>query len=317
VQKTNSTIVKYSFQRFSAARIFKVACIVTLYLGLSNLLVGFKSDQIVLSAIFCLLYFGNQFTRKLILGFSIFIIYWIVFDYMKAFPNYKFNIVHIKDLYDFEKQIFGIKSGNVLLTPNEFWSLHSGKFLDVLSGLFYLCWIPVPLLFAIYLFLRNKKEFLKFSMTFFVVNIIGFIVYYLYPAAPPWYTYKFGTAFHPLTPGDPAGLTRFDSITGINIFRALYTKSSNVFAAMPSLHAAYMLIVLYYGLTNKLGLINIIFALITGGIWFSAVYNNHHYILDILAGIACAIVAIVFFNWFVKNVKWADRQLKIFLKNVE
>ena len=150
-----------------------------------------------------------------------------------------------------------------------------------------------------------------------MANIIGFIGYYLYPAAPPWYIYKFGAAFHPLTPGDAAGLARFDSITGVNIFKALYSKSSNVFAAMPSLHAAYMLIVLYYGLTNKLGLINIIFVLITAGIWFSAVYSNHHYILDILAGIACAIVAIGFFNWFVKNVKWADRQIKIFIKTVE
>ncbi len=286
------------------------------YLGLSYLLVGFKSDQLVLAFLCCVLYFGNRFTRGLLSGFSIFIIYWIVFDYMKAFPNYKFNSVHIGDLYDFERQVFGIKSGGLLLTPNEFLSLHSSKFLDLISAFFYLCWIPVPLLFAAYLFIRNKEQFFRFSITFLLVNIIGFIGYYLYPAAPPWYIHKFGMNFYPLTPGDAAGLERFDSITGLNIFGALYSKSSNVFAAMPSLHAAYPVIVLYYGLRNKLGLINIVFGLIAVGIWFSAVYNNHHYVADVLAGIVCASIGIVLFNWLVKNVKWAGIQLATLTKAV-
>lgn len=308
---------KYIFQRFTASNISIIICLVLGYLALSYLLVGFKSDQLILSFLFCFLYFGNHFTRSLVSGFSIFIIYWVLFDYMKAFPNYKFNTVHIRDLYEFEKHTFGIKSGKLLLTSNEFFSLHSTQFLDLLSGFFYLCWIPVPLLFAVYLFIRDKEQFFRFSITFFLVNILGFIGYYLYPAAPPWYIHKFGATFHPFTPGDAAGLVRFDSITGLNIFRGLYSKSSNVFAAMPSLHAAYPVIVLYYGLRNKLGPINIIFAIITIGIWFSAVYSNHHYVFDVLAGIACAIVGIIFFNWFVKNVKWADMRLTKLIRAVE
>ncbi|MEJ0101819.1 MAG: phosphatase PAP2 family protein [Bacteroidota bacterium] len=236
---------------------------------------------------------------------------------MKAFPNYKFNTVHIGNLYEFEKHIFGIRSGEALLTPNEFFSIHSNKFLDLLSGFFYLCWIPVPLLFAAYLFLKKKEQFFRFSLTFLLANFIGFIGYYLYPAAPPWYIHKFGTHFYPLTPGNAAGLERFDSITGLHIFKGLYAKSSNVFAAVPSLHSAYPVLVLYYGLTNRLGWINIIFTIIMVGIWFSAVYNNHHYIVDVLLGIGCAIAAIISFNWFVKNTTWADYQLKKLVKAVE
>jgi inositol phosphorylceramide synthase catalytic subunit len=95
-------------------------------------------------------------------------------------------------------------------------------------------------------------------------------------------------------------LQRFDAMFNVSIFQSLYSKSSNVFAAMPSLHAAYPLIVLYYGIKNKLGYINILFALITAGIWFAAVYSFHHYILDVIAGILCCIAGIFTFNRLIR-----------------
>ncbi|MDB5152861.1 MAG: inositol phosphorylceramide synthase, partial [Mucilaginibacter sp.] len=73
------------------------------YLLFCAFLVGFKSDQVVLLLIFNCAYYLSPITRKFILGFSIFIVYWIIFDYMKAFPNYDYNAVHIADLYNFEK----------------------------------------------------------------------------------------------------------------------------------------------------------------------------------------------------------------------
>ncbi len=62
------------------------------YLLLSIWLVGFKTDQLVLIAIFNAMYYSSGITRKFITGFSIFVVYWIIFDYMKAFPNYTFVV---------------------------------------------------------------------------------------------------------------------------------------------------------------------------------------------------------------------------------
>jgi len=39
-----------------------------------------------------------------------------------------------------------------------------------------------------------------------------------------------------------------------------------------------------------------VFALVMCGIWFSAVYTNHHYILDVIAGILCAVAGIWLFS---------------------
>lgn len=142
-----------------------------LYLLISALLTGLRTDHFGLVIIFNLLYFLSFSTRRLIMGFSVYIVYWIVFDYMKAFPNYLYNTVHIEALYKAEKSLFGIFYDNHLLTPNEYWLKHTNSFLDVISGLFYLCWIPLPLAFSAYLFYKKREQFMQFALTFFLVNI--------------------------------------------------------------------------------------------------------------------------------------------------
>lgn len=284
----------------------KSAVVITLlsvaYLLLSNWVVGYKIDQVVLIVIFNSLYYISPISRKFILGFSVFIVYWIIFDYMKAFPNYKFATVHIADLYNLEKHLFGINYNGQILTPNEYWRINGTTTLDIIGGIFYICWIPVPLSFAAFLFFRNRKESLSFALTFFIVNLLGFVVYYTFPAAPPWYVHEHGFVFNPATPGNTGGLAKFDAYFHVSVFKSIYAKGSNVFAAMPSLHSAYPIIVMYYGLKNKLGFVNIILASVMVGIWLTAIYTSHHYILDVLAGIITAIVGITLFNFLFTKV---------------
>lgn len=287
------------------------------YLLISKVLIGYKPEQLVLVLIFNVLFYLSFSTRKFITGFSVFIIFWIIFDYMKAFPNYKYNTVHIESLYNAEKSWFGIVVKGQLLTPNEYWQQNTYTSLDILSGIFYLCWVPVPLVFAGYLFFTKRREqFMYFALTFLLVNLIGFVGYYIYPAAPPWYVQNYGFKFNPHTPGNTAGLHRFDEFFHAGIFNALYAKSSNVFAAMPSLHSAYNIIVLYYGMKNRLGLMNVFFALVVVGIWFAAVYSNHHYILDVVAGIACALIGVFAFEkLIVPNQMFQSAIVKKFVRD--
>ena len=287
--------------------ILTVTAISAAYLLLAAWLIGFKGDQVFLVGLFNILFYLSGPTRRFILGFSIFIVFWIIFDSMKAFPNYRYNIVHIESIYRAEKSLFGMNGH----TPNEFWQTHTSPLLDILAGVFYLCWIPVPLAFAGYLFYKDKNAFLRFSLTFLLVNLLGFVIYYVYPAAPPWYVQQYGFGFNPHTPGNTAGLGRFDSLLHVHVFAGLYAKSSNVFAAMPSLHASYPLIVLYHGIRTRQGWINLLFGTIMAGIWFAAVYSSHHYVLDVLAGILCGLAGIGLFNLLYGRVggfrRWVER----------
>lgn len=302
---------------FTWKQLLAMAAISAGYLMLSYILIGFKPDQVYLLAIVNGFYFSSHTTRKFITGFSVFIIFWIIFDYMKAFPNYRFQTVHIQDLYETEKRVFGIWQEGILLTPNEYWLQHGHIFLDILTGLFYLCWVPVPLAFAGYLFFKSRMAFLQFSLTFLLVNLMGFALYYIYPAAPPWYVQQHGFTFLAATPGNTAGLEKFDLFFGAGIFNVLYSKSSNVFAAMPSLHAAYPVIVLFYAVKYKLGWIKSLFTVIMIGIWFSAVYTNHHYVLDVLAGIGCAIAGFSMFQWAIVKNNRLKMSLQVFVRAIE
>ena len=286
------------------------------YLVLSYFLVGYKSDQLVLIGIFGSMFLISPITRKFITGFAIFIVYWIIFDYMKAFPNYNYNPVHIAGLYNADKHLFGIHFQGKLLTANEYWRINGNTFMDVAAGIFYLCWIPVPLAFAGFLFFKNRKLFLYFSLTFVLINMIGFVIYYLYPAAPPWYVEYNGFTFHAGTPGNTAGLAKFDNYFHAGIFKSIYAKGSNVFAAMPSLHSSYPVVVLYYGIKNKLGWVNVFFGIVMLGIWFTAVYASHHYVLDVLAGILCAITGITLFNVVVLRVSIVREFIERYERNI-
>ena len=305
-----------------------VSAISLIYLFLSAVLIGYKSDQLFLVLFFNIFFYLSGPTRRFILGFAIFIVFWILFDSMKAFPNYRFNTVHIESIYKAEKSLFGFRAdtgssnggirNEVIVTPNEYWLGHHRATLDILTGLFYLCWIPLPLAFAGYLFYKNKEMFLRFALTFLLVNLLGFIVYYAYPAAPPWYVQQYGFQFNPHTPGNTAGLGRFDRYFNVSVFSSLYAKSSNVFAAMPSLHASYPLTVFYYGMKNRLGRVNILFAVIMIGIWFAAVYTSHHYVLDVIAGITCGLTGITLFNYlYGKSGGWLQRFVRSYTKIIE
>jgi hypothetical protein len=302
---------------FFAPRTLMITTLISvIYLLLSVSLVGFKTDQLVLIAIFNSLYYSSGITRKFITGFSIFIVYWIIFDYMKAFPNYTFREVHIESLYNAEKALFGITTAAGRLTPNEFFQQHHFMAGDLLSGVFYLCWVPVPLLFASYLFFKDRSLFLRFALAFFIVNMIGFVVYYIYPAAPPWYVQEHQFNFIASTPGNTGGLKRFDELVGVPVFQSLYAKGSNVFAAMPSLHSSYPVIVLYYGMKGRYRYASIIFAVIMAGIWCSAVYTSHHYVLDVLAGICCAVTGIFLVERMIAGTGWFSRFFKSYLHKI-
>ncbi|HFA49721.1 MAG TPA: inositol phosphorylceramide synthase [Bacteroidetes bacterium] len=275
---------------------------------------GFRSDHLVFLALCLGLFFAGGTARKVIMALFFFIIYWVIYDSMRIYPNYEFNPVHIQEIYDLEKSLFGFEYLGKIVTPNEFFELNTRPAADVMSGLFYLSWVPVPLAFAVWLFFNDKRMLLDFSLAFLLANIFGFILYYAYPAAPPWYVEMHGFAENFSIPGNEAGLANFDRIMGIPIFHSMYAKNANVFAAIPSLHSAYPILPLYFAFKRKMWWAVGVFFIICLGIWGSAVYSRHHYIIDVLLGILCAVSTIFVLERLVLKTRvdgWLDRYAEL------
>ena len=280
--------MRYTFNMPSRKETLTVVGITALFLLLTAVCLGLRPEHLLMAFIFLALFFAGIPTRKLAVALLPFFIFGISYDWMRVFPNYEVNPIDVAGIYNLEKSWFGINDNGNLLIPCEYFTLHNWKFADFMAGIFYLCWVPVPIAFGIYL---------RFAMVFLFVNLIGFAGYYIHPAAPPWYAINYGMEAILNTPGNVAGLGRFDELTGLSVFQSIYGRNANVFAAVPSLHAAYMVIPLYYAIVRKSSKMLIaLFAIILVGIWCTAVYSSHHYIIDVLLGIFCALLGIFVFE---------------------
>ena len=283
-----------------------------IWLAVTTLCVGFRPEHLWLALLIASLFFACRTSRKTVVALLPFIIFGISYDWMNIVHNYDVNPVDIRGLYEAEKSLFGITAATgEVLTPNEFFARHTSTLMDILGGFFYLCWVPVPIFFGLYLYFgRQVKIYLHFAIVFLLVNLIGFAGYYIHPAAPPWYVALYGFDFIEGTPGSVAGLGHFDEITGLGIFNGLYGRNSNVFAAVPSLHSAYTLVAFIYSMRAKCpAWIRVALAVITLGIWFTAVYTSHHYIIDVALGILCAIVGYLFFEYLLMRIPAISRLL--------
>lgn len=270
-----------------------------LFFLVTDLFVTLRVDHFLLAAVFLGLFFGGSASRKLAVALIPFLIFAVSYDWMRIWPNYKVNDIDVRGLYEAERACFGVVSGGERITLCEFFARHHCALADVFAGIFYLCWVPLPLAFGVWLYFKGERRwYLHFALVFLLVNLIGFVGYYVHPAAPPWYVMQYG--FTPVvgTPGNVAGLGRFDELVGLPVFHSIYGRNANVFAAVPSLHAAYMLVALLYAVKARCSRWTIgVFAVVMVGIWWTALYSGHHYLIDVLLGISCALIGFCIFEY--------------------
>ncbi len=275
----------------------KIIVFFTLFYAMwCTFVIQFRIDHLYFYLLITTCFLLHETTRKFVLSFLFFIVFWILYDGLRVYPNYMLNDVHIIEPYLYEKSMFGIQLGNQLFTPNEYFNQSSNSTLDIISALFYLTWVPIPFALALYLFATDKKRMLQFTSAYLFTNLVGFIIYYGYPAAPPWYFSKYGNNVKFDVAANAAGLLNFDKILGYPLFENLYTKNSNVFAAIPSLHAAYPVVTWHFSKSGVPVWFKWLIFVDIIGIWFSAVYTFHHYFIDVLVGGLVAATSILIFE---------------------
>jgi len=270
--------------------------ICALYLLWVTMIIGFRNDHLLFVTLILGCYYLHTESRKFVIGFGAFAIYWMIYDSLRIIPNDILQTVHIQEPYDIEKSLFGLNTGADRITINEYFIDGHTPFFDVLAGLFYLNWVTAPFALSFYFWRTDKKSLLQMSYLFLLTNFIGFVIYYIYPAAPPWYVELYGFEYKADLSGDPAGLIYFDRTLGITLFSNMYNMNANVFAAIPSLHSSYPVVVLIFGIKKKMRSLNPILIFNAAGIWFAAVYLRHHYVIDVLTGIAVGLFAYMIFE---------------------
>lgn len=280
------------------------------YLTYVHWSMGLRTEHVLVIAIALAAYYLHPISRKLLILILPYAIFGMAYDTMRLIPNYTVSPIHVAELYNAEKALFGINTANGILTPNEWWRLHPYTLLDIIAGLFYINWVTGSLVYSFWQWWRgNTLESVHYTYAFLLVSLLGMAGYYLYPAAPPWYVAQYGFEVLHNTGGSPAGLIRFDQITGLSIFQNMYSRNPNVFGAMPSIHSAYPLLFTLYAYKHLSPAWRVFAIIYPVAIWFSAVYTDHHYIFDVLGGIGVTLLSYVIMEYLKK--KFARQWQKI------
>jgi membrane-associated phospholipid phosphatase len=241
----------------------------------------------------------NRRSREFLHDFAPIILTGVVYDSMRFF--YWRGVaghVHVAQPYQIEQRLFGISAGGGrVLTPNEWLLARPHAALDLACGFAYLVFVAQYLVTAFVLFFLGRRQLVRtLAWSFLIVNLMGFITYFIYPAAPPWYVQAYGfgparTDVHAMA----AGAERFDLILGTHFFKAVYGRGIDVYGAIPSLHVAYPLIltVVAWGARRLRAPATAFYVLMC----FAAVYLQHHYVIDVLIGSVYALMAYVLVRW--------------------
>lgn len=218
----------------------------------------------------------------------------IAYDYLRgAIPDLS-AVANTQPMIWFDKTIFG-EVPSVLLQR---WLYHPGvpQWYDRVAATVYLSHFAIPMVVGFWLWMKNRTLYRRYIVTILIVSYLAFLTYYLFPAVPPWMAAERG-----LIP--PLAAVNIDTILSfirpLNIPTMYEFAGYNPVAAVPSLHAAYPLIVfLFVRRLTKWGWLLVPYPLI---VWTAIVYSADHYVFDITASVVYVSVIYTAMLWWEKR----------------
>lgn len=264
----------------------------------------FHWENVVVLGLVAALFSTGPRTKKLLLGAYPLGLVGMLYSTMKVVQNAGVNdsSVHLCDLRAREIALFGMTMNGRRVTVHDWFQAHTSLALDVLCAIPYATFMFVCLGFAAWLYFRDYPRMVRFAWCFFALNVAGFITYHLYPAAPPWYFHAHGCRVDLLArASEGPNLARVDALIGVPYFAGMYGRSSDVFGAMPSLHVAYALIVALEGWSLFGSAARAASIVFFGLMCFSAVYLDHHWVLDAIAGVIYCAAVVAGARWVTKR----------------
>ncbi len=253
-----------------------------------------RFELFLLFAVCYALAFTNAKSKRLLMGLLPIGYLALVYDSMRfiKYVGITADRVHICDLRAIDMSILSVDLGGGLRgTIHDWFLVHHSTLLDVICAVPYGTFIYVDVAFAVFLYTRDYKAMQRFGWTFLLLNIAGFTTYHIYPAAPPWYYHAHGCVAD-LTAHASEGprLAHVDALMNWRYFAGFYGRSNDVFGAVPSLHVSYPLLVILYGWKYFKKPLRVAVAIFFSVMCFAAVYLDHHWIFDVLLGIAYTLI---------------------------
>lgn len=192
------------------------------------------------------------------------------------------------DIRQFELALFGVSPNETL---SDYFAVHHNALFDLYFAIPYFGFILFAVTYGLYLFFTDRARLRRFAWNLSVVYVIAFVVWLVFPVAPPWYVREHGCSIIADALPSAAGLLRVDRLLGIHYFQGFYAKSPDVFGAIPSLHCAYAMIGVatsWRVATWRTWPVHLLYVFT---MFAASVYLGHHWVVDGLAGWLAVLIA--------------------------
>ncbi|KAG8623343.1 hypothetical protein KVT40_008319 [Elsinoe batatas] len=205
---------------------------------------------------------------------------WLIFWFSNQFISGEYRPpIWVRVLPALENILYGANLSNIL-------SAHKATVLDILAWLPYgMTHFGAPFVCsALIFFFGPPGSTPVFARAFGYMNLIGVLIQFFFPCAPPWYENLYGLApANYSMPGSPAGLAAIDKLFGVDMYTSSFTASPVVFGAFPSLHSGSAVIEAMF-MSYFFPKLRPLFFVYSLWLWWATMYLSHHYAVDLAGG---------------------------------
>jgi membrane-associated phospholipid phosphatase len=228
--------------------------------------------------------------RELVVDWLPFAAILFAYDLLRGYADSLFS-AHVLPQLRIDEVLFGGTAPTVWLQRHLWGGPGKIDWLDYAAWGVYLTHFFATLLVAAGLWLAARSLFRRYVAMVSLLAFAGFATYALFPAVPPWMASTTGHLEH------TDRIVRYVSRdVSIDFFGSLWehgARYANDVAAMPSLHAAYALLIALFlwrvvSRPWRVGLVAYPLAMA-----FALVYTGEHYVSDVLVGWLYAVGAFV------------------------
>jgi PAP2 superfamily len=254
--------------------------------------IWFARDRLLMWIVLGLLAFSvtdlRRWARGVLVEWLPFALILWAYDLLRGMADDLWFSVHYLPQLRVDEWLAGGTAPTVWLQEHLWHGAGHLQWYDYASWLVYVSYFLSTYIVAAALWFFAPARFRRYVATVALMAMMGFLTYALFPAAPPWLASEVGH-LEPTT-----RLTGYVwSEIPIAHFNSLFERGSqyaNPVAAVPSLHAAYTLLIVLF-LWRSAGRFRPLLALYPVAMTFALVYMSEHYVSDILLGWIYAVFA--------------------------
>jgi membrane-associated phospholipid phosphatase len=200
---------------------------------------------------------------------------------------------HVMEMIRFDRFLFGGHLPTLWL-QRHFYTPGQIHWYDVAASVLYMMHFAFPIIFAFALWYWRRPVFLEFMVAFLILSLAGFATFVLFPAAPPWIAADWWHKFPHVYRIFAVGTSVFGPHQSFSVlYKWMWQHGGwDLFGAVPSEHAAFPFLCFLYARRIWPGVSALILAY-CACVWVAVIYLGEHYAMDVIAGVAYAIVTYV------------------------